>query len=93
MSRSSLNIWLLATTLLAAVAVPAAAQPVVKLAPRNGTVPNFSADPRHLILVEDVSHQMRNTAREQTANAKRTEKLEKTTAEIDAKGLSIRLGD
>ena len=56
-------------------------------------MPNFSADPRHLILVEDVSHPMRNTAREQTANAKRAEKLEKTTAEIDAKGLSIRLGD
>jgi hypothetical protein len=56
-------------------------------------VPNFSADPKHLILVEDVSHPMRNTAREQTANAKRTEKLEKTTAEIDAKGLRIRLGD
>jgi hypothetical protein len=56
-------------------------------------VPNFSADPRHLILVEDVSHPMRNTAREQTANAKRPEKLEKTTAEIDSRGLSIRLGD
>ena len=56
-------------------------------------VPNFSADPRHLILVEDVSRPMRNTAREQTANAKRTEKLERSTAEIDAKGLSIRLSD
>jgi hypothetical protein len=56
-------------------------------------VPNFSADPRHLILVEDVSHPMRNTAREQTADAKRTEKLEKTTAEIDAEGLSISLGE
>jgi hypothetical protein len=56
-------------------------------------LPNFSADPRHLVLVEDVSHPMRNTAREQTAKAKRTKKLENTVAEIDAKGLSIRLGD
>jgi hypothetical protein len=56
-------------------------------------IPNFSADPRHLILLEDVSHPMRNIAREQTANAKQTDKLKKTTAEIDAKGLSIRLGE
>jgi hypothetical protein len=56
-------------------------------------VPNFSADPRHLILVEDVSRPMRNRAREITANARRAKKLEKTTAEIDAKGLSICLGE
>jgi hypothetical protein len=54
---------------------------------------NFNGNPRHSILVEAVSRPMRNTAREQTASAKRTEKVDKTTAEIDAKGLSIRLGD
>ena len=45
-------------------------------------VPNFSADPRHLILVEDISHPMRNTARELLANAKRTEKLKNMTARL-----------
>jgi len=58
------------------------------------TVPmNFSANPQHTILVEDVSHPMRNTAREQTANAKRTEKVARTTAEIVAKGQNICLGN
>jgi hypothetical protein len=60
---------------------------------RDAVPANFNANPQHLILVEDVSRPMRNTAREQTASATRTEKVDKTTAEIEAKGLSIRLGD
>jgi hypothetical protein len=36
---------------------------------------------------------MRNTTREQTAEAKRTQKLEQLPAELDAEGLSIRLGN
>lgn len=54
---------------------------------------NFSSDPRHLILIENVSHPMRNTAREQTVNATRTKKVEEMLSEIDAKRLSIRLRD
>jgi hypothetical protein len=60
---------------------------------RDAVPTNFNANPQHSILVEDVSHPMRNTAREQTANAKRTEKVDRTTAEIKAKGLNIRLGN
>ena len=45
------------------------------------------------VLVEDVSKPMRNTTREETAKARRTKKLKETTAEIEAKGLSIRLGE
>jgi len=54
---------------------------------------SFNGNPNHPIIVRDVSHMMRNTAREQTAEAKRPHKLEQLTAELDAKGLSIRLGD
>jgi hypothetical protein len=54
---------------------------------------SFNGNSGHPIIMRDVSHMMRNTAREQTAGAKRTQKLEQLTAELDAKGLSIRLGD
>ena len=52
---------------------------------------NFIANPGHPILVEDVSHTMRNAAREMTANARKAAAVEKSTSEIEAKGLSIRL--
>jgi hypothetical protein len=50
--------------------------------------------PRSLYaLLRIVSHMRRNTTREQTADAKRTQNLEQLTAELDAKRLSIRLGE
>lgn len=53
----------------------------------------INANPLRPVLVEGVSKPMRNTAREMLANARRTKKLEETTAEIEAKGLGIRLGE
>jgi hypothetical protein len=53
---------------------------------------SFNGNSNHPIILRDVSHMMRDTAREQTAEAKRPRKLEQLTAELDAKGLSIRLG-
>jgi hypothetical protein len=53
---------------------------------------SFNGNSNHPIILRDVSHMMRDTARDQTAEAKRPRKLEQLTAELDAKGLSIRLG-
>lgn len=52
---------------------------------------NFIANPGHPILVEDVSHTMRDASREMTADARKAAAVEKSTSEIEAKGLSIRL--
>jgi hypothetical protein len=53
----------------------------------------INADPRRPILLEELSKRMRNNTRVQTANARKTKKLIETTEELDAKGLSIRLGE
>jgi alcohol dehydrogenase (cytochrome c) len=53
MSRSALNIWLLATTLITAVAAPACAQQIVNLTPNNATVPNFKPVTDAMLLKPD----------------------------------------
>ena len=53
MSRRSLNIWLLATTLIAAAAAPAGAQQIGDLAPKNATVPNFKPVTDAMLLKPD----------------------------------------
>jgi hypothetical protein len=45
------------------------------------------------VLVEEVSKIIRDVTREQVASARKTKKLVDITAEIEARGLSIRLGD
>jgi len=45
------------------------------------------------VLVEEVSRIIRDVTREQVASARKTKKLVDITAEIEARGLSIRLGD
>lgn len=45
------------------------------------------------IQVEELSKKMRHVSRLMTANARRTKKLIENTAQIEAKGLGIRLGD
>jgi hypothetical protein len=52
---------------------------------------NFIANLGHPILVEDVSHTTRDASREMTANARKAAAIEKSTRQIEAKGLSIRL--
>lgn len=53
----------------------------------------INSNPSRPVLVEELSKDMRNIAREQLANARRTKKLSETTAVIEARGLNVRLGD
>ncbi len=53
----------------------------------------FSVHPTRPVLVENVSISVRNTGREQLANARRTNKLDEIVKDVEARGKSIRLGD
>jgi hypothetical protein len=53
----------------------------------------FSVHPTRPVLVENVSIPIRNTGREQLANARHTKKLVEIMKDVDARGKSIRLGD
>ena len=52
----------------------------------------FSVHPTRPVLVENVSIPVRNTGREQLANARRTKKLDEIMKDVEARGKSIRLG-
>ena len=51
------------------------------------------ASPRCPIIVEEVSKVVRGIMREKSAEARKTQKLLETTAEIEKRGLSVKLGD
>jgi hypothetical protein len=53
----------------------------------------FSVHPTRPVLVENVSIPVRNTGREQLANARRSKKLGEIMKDVEARGKSIRLGD
>jgi hypothetical protein len=53
----------------------------------------INSNPACPVLIEELSKDMRNITREQVANARRTKKLSETTAEIEARGLNVRLDD
>jgi hypothetical protein len=53
----------------------------------------INANPRSPIIVEEVSKVVRGIMREQSAAARKTKKLLETTAEIEERGLSLKLGD
>ncbi len=53
MSGGSLNSWLLATTLLAAMAAPVAAQPITNLTPNNSAVQNYKPVTDAMLLKPD----------------------------------------
>lgn len=53
----------------------------------------INSNPVRPVLVEKLSKDLRNIAREQMANARKTKKLSETTADIKAKGLEIVLGE
>ncbi|MFZ0322302.1 MAG: hypothetical protein WAL56_24455 [Candidatus Sulfotelmatobacter sp.] len=52
----------------------------------------INANPRSPIIVEEVSKVVRGITREQSVAARKTKKLLETTAEIEERGLSIKLG-
>lgn len=47
----------------------------------------------HPVIVTDVSHRMRDASRAEVKNAHQTVKLKETWAEIENRGLGVRLGD
>lgn len=53
----------------------------------------INGSPDGQILYENVSISMRNTAREVLKNAERPQKLLDMVADLEKKGLNVRLGD